>query len=241
MEKNFMKLWFNYKEYKIFIYLTEYWISASSEISKSLKIPKSTVNFIADNLWKKWYLKKSFRWNTGYYEVEIEEFKKNIFDEIEQKQKVINDIIPLLKEKNKNTISKPKIIFIDQLENCKKAYSKLLNIKWKFYEFWAHTDLENAFWKEFMSNFIKKRTSKNILCDAICIEWEVENILKKNENKEFRKLENFSKKFWKINSTIVIYDNNVLILNLNWIYTWVLIENNELAETMKTIFRICKR
>jgi hypothetical protein len=31
-----------------------------------------------------------------------------------------------------------------------------------------------------------------------------------------------------------------LVLNLAWLYSWVRIENREFAETMKTIFRICR-
>ncbi len=240
MKEQFLKLWFNSKEYKIFLYLTEYWISACSEIWKHLKMPKSTINFIADNLWRKWFIKKSFRWKTGYYEADIDIFKKLIDNDILEKRNILDDIIPLLREKNKNVISRPKITFIDGLDNCKKAYSELLKIKWDFYEFWSHEDLENAFWKTFMDKFIANRTNNKIFCNAISTKWKYEEILKINSEAEYRNLSIFPKTFGKIYSSITMYENKVLILNLNKVFTWTLIENREFYETMKTIFNICK-
>ena len=240
MEEKLALLGLNEKEIKVYLYLIEYWISWASEIWKRVNIPKSTANFLADNLWRKWFLKKTFSWNTGLYEADIGLLQENIEKEILLKKEFIENIIPLLKEKNKNIISKPKIKFFDGIEGCKKAYSDILKIKWTFYEFWAHEDLENAFWKKFMQDFIQARIIKPIFCDSIGTFWEAEEALQKLDGEQKRNLKVFPKDFWEINSSIVIYDNKVLILNLNWIYNGVLIENNEFSQTMKTIFLICK-
>lgn len=237
----FEQLWFNKKETDIYLYLVSYWISASSEISKHLNIPKSTINFIADNLWKKWFLKKSFKLNTWYYEADISELENILKNQILEKQNIILKLIPNLKEKNKNIKSKPKIIFIDWIENCKKAYLDILKTKKVFYEFWAHKDLEDAFSKEFMEYFIEKRIENNLFCEAIWHFWEIEKNLKLRDEEELRNLKIFWSEFWEIYSSISIYENKVLILNLNWVYSWVLIENKELSQTIKTIFKICVR
>ena len=241
METNFLKLGFNKKEYVVYMYLVEYWISSASEISRYIKIPKSTVNFLADNLWKRWMLRKSFRWKTGYFEVDVKDLEKNILDEIHQKENVLKLICPVLLEKNKNTFSRPKIEFIDWLDNCKKAYLELLNIKWKFYEFWDHSDLENAFWKVFMDNFIEIRVKKGIFCDALWNDSKIENELHLRDKKELRNLKIFSNDYGKMSSSIAFYENKVLILNLNKSFSWVLIENEEFFDTMRTIFNICKK
>ena len=44
---------FSEKESQVYLYLIEYGTSGASEIAKHLRIPKSTVNFIAENLWKR--------------------------------------------------------------------------------------------------------------------------------------------------------------------------------------------
>lgn len=242
MEEKLYKLWLNIKEVKVFLYLIEYWISPASEIGNNICIPKSTVNFLADNLWRRWILKKSFRWWTWFFEVDILNFEKNLLDDISEKQNILKEILPLLRQKNKNIISKPKIIFIDSLENCKKQYLEILNIKWTFYEFWAHKDLEEAFWKKFMQNFINKRIEKNIFCDSIWSTWKVEKSLQFLDEVQNRNLKIFDKDiFWNISSSIAIYEDKVLILNLIWNPNWILIENKNLSETMKTIFLISRR
>lgn len=239
MEEKLYKLGLNEKEVKVYIYLIEYWISPASEIWNKVSIPKSTVNFIADNLWKKWVLKKSFRWITWFFEVDLISFEKNILEDIIEKQSILKEILPILREKNKNIISKPKITFIDWVENCKKQYLEILKIKWTFYEFWAHEDLENAFWKKFMQDFINIRIEKNIFCDSIWTNWKIEDSLQLLDKVQNRDLKIFDKElFWKISSSIAIYEDKVLILNLIWSPNWILIENKSFSETMKTIFKI---
>gem|GEM_PF-3798161 len=52
MKNALTTLGLNDKQIQVFIYLVEYGISAASEIAKSISIPKSTVNFLADTLWQ---------------------------------------------------------------------------------------------------------------------------------------------------------------------------------------------
>lgn len=241
MQEKLQTLWLNTKEIQVYLYLIEYGISPASEIAHAIGIPKSSVNFLADNLWRKWIITKSFRGKTGYFEADISNLKQTILWEVENKKKTLEWLIPILEEKNKNVISKPKIQFIDGIENCKKEYLELLAVE-KFYEFWAHQDLEEAFWKEFMQDFIEKRIKKNIFCDSIWTNWKAELDLQKLDKKHNRELKIFKADiFWKIASSIAIYKNKVLILNLKGIYTGVLVENKEFAQTMKTVFLICKR
>jgi sugar-specific transcriptional regulator TrmB len=71
MIEKLQSLGMNEKEAKVYLYLVEYGISGASEIAKHLGFPKSTVNFLADTLWKNGYLSKSIRSNTHYYEADI--------------------------------------------------------------------------------------------------------------------------------------------------------------------------
>ncbi len=233
--------WLNTKEIEVYVYLSNYGVSPASEIAKNLGLPKSSINFLADNLWKRGILKKSCRWKTWYYEIDVGMFEETFTQELSNKQQALQKILPILKEKNKNSISKPKILFIDWVDQCKKYYQQLLNYE-IFYEFGAHSDLVEAFWEEFMNNFMDQRVKRNVFCDSIWSDWERERQLQKLDTKHFRKLKIFPEAlFWEINSSISVFDNKVLILNLKGISTGVLIENRELSETMKTIFMIAKR
>jgi sugar-specific transcriptional regulator TrmB len=247
MKEELLELGLNKKEIEVFLYLINFWISSASEVANKLGYPKSSINFLADNLWKRGILKKSFRWRTGYYEADIWNLEETILDEISNKKDILNLIIPVLKEKSKNTFERTKIIFIDWIESCKKEYFKIIDFwestKWEkeYFEIWAHWDLENAFWEEFMNNFIKLRIKSNLICNVLSNNWKIEKRFSNKDYKELRKLKLFEESiFWKIYSTVAIYDNKVLILNLNWKNSWVLIENKEFYETMKTVFKISK-
>lgn len=228
------------KEAKTYLYLVEYGISWASEIAKHLNYPKSTVNFLADNLWKRGYVSKSIRANTYYYEVDISFLEALIMREKSEKEYFLQQVIPSLRQMNANTRSKPKIVFFDGKESCQEAYMEILSAKEVFYEFWAHTDLVSAFGEDFMRIFIAERVRKGIFCDAIVTKGDIEELLHKDDDKEKRNMRIFDTAFGKIGSSISIYDNKVLILNLADTYTGVRIENQEFADTMKTIFRICK-
>lgn len=231
----------NEKEAKVYLYLVEYGISWASEIAKHLWFPKSTVNFLADTLWKNGYLSKSMRANTNYYEADIKLLVSQIEHDKSEKEKFLQEIIPTLVLMNQNVKSKPKIIFFDGEENCKNAYLELLNIKDIFYEFWAHGDLVEAFGEKFMDDFISERIKRWIFCESIGTDGEIERFLQKKDSLQSRSLRIFDQSFGKIGSSISIYDDKVLVLNLSWIYSWVRIENRDFAETMKTIFFICQR
>jgi sugar-specific transcriptional regulator TrmB len=53
MNEKLSSLGLNQKEMQVYMYLVEYGISAASEVARHIAIPKSTVNFLADSLWKK--------------------------------------------------------------------------------------------------------------------------------------------------------------------------------------------
>ena len=230
----------NKKEIEVYLYLIQYGVSSASEIAKHLAYPKSTVNFLAESLWKKWFLNKSMRTNTHYYEADLLILENILHAQTQERQKFLDEVLPTLREMNKNVQTKPKISFFDGEENCKNAYLELLEIQGWFYEFWAHSDLADAFGTDFMDTFIRERVARGIFCDALWNANEVEKTLKEKDTDELRSISIFDSSFGSIYSSIAIYDEKVLVLNLRWVYTGVRIHNRELAETLKTIFRICK-
>lgn len=240
IESQLQNLGFNEKESKVYLYLIEYGISGASEVAHHIGYPKSTVNFLAETLWKRGFLSKSIRGNTHYYEADISLLESLLEHEIVEKQSFLQEVLPLLREKNRNVLAKPKIHFLDGVEHCKQAYLELLKSEHIFYEFWAHDDLVKAFGSEFMSTFIWTRVQRGIFCDSIGTIGAVEIGLQKLDHEQKRDLQIFSSSFGTIRSSIAIYDETVLVLNLAWIYTGVRIENREFAETMKIIFHICK-
>lgn len=241
MIEKLMSIGMNEKEAKVYLYLIEYGISGASEIAKYLGYPKSTANFLADTLWKWGYVSKSIKSNTHYYEADIWLLESLLLRERTEKDDFLLSAIPLLRSMNQNIRTKPKIMFFDGEENCKKAYLEILEEEEIFYEFWAHSDLVDAFGEKFMDDFIAERVRRNLFCDSIGTDWIIEQNLHKKDTDEKRSLAIFDTSFGKIGSSISLYKDKVLILNLAGIYSGIRIQNKEFAETMKTIFNICKK
>mgnify|MGYP006108733261 CR=1 FL=1 len=158
-----------------------------------------------------------------------------------QQKNALDVLIPKLKNKLKFTSNKPKITFLEWLESCQNQYWELLSTE-VFYEFWAHQDLENTFGKKFMDSFISQRVKKWVFCDSIWSTGEIEEAIQKLDDIQNRDLKIFDQEIYgRIWSSIAIYDDKVLILNLSSLPTGVLIQNPQFAETMKTIYLICKK
>ncbi len=240
MIESLIRIGMNEKEARVYLYLIEYGISGASEIAKHLGYPKSTANFLAERLWKGGYVSKSIRTNTHYYEADLWMLESLLFRERAEKEDFIQSVIPLLRTLGQNTRTKPKILFFDGEDNCKKAYLEILEEE-IFYEFGAHGDLVDAFGEQFMDGFIEERVKRWVFCDSVGTDWPMEKVLKENDIIQKRSLTIFDAAFGTIGSSIAIYRDKVLILNLAGIYSAVRIQNKEFAETMKTIFRICKK
>ena len=131
------------------------------------------------------------------------------------RREVLQKFLPELREKNKNILIKPKIIFLDGKESCMNAYREILKAQDKvFYEFGAHKDLVEAFGEDFMNGFIQERVAKQVFCESIGSAGEVEREIQNYDAEHFRKLDIFSLEYGEISSSIAVYDSNVLILNL---------------------------
>lgn len=241
MISKLLSIGFTAKESQVYLYLVEYGTSWASEIARHLNMPKSTINFIAENLWKRWYLIKSARVNTNYYEADISLLEWLVAEDRQKKDQFLAETIPELYEMNQNIRTKPKIVFFDGRENCAKAYRDILSTSWTFYEFWAHGDLVEAFGSDFMEQFIRERVAKDIFCDSIGTLWDIELDLREEDSRQLRSLRIHDPIHGTIGSSIAIYDDFVLVLNLKGTYSGVRIQNREFAQTMRTIFTLSKQ
>ena len=70
-----------------------------------------------------------------------------------------------------------------------------------------------------MDNFIQERVRRNIFCDSIGTAGVVEQALQKKDTLEKRALSIFGTDFGTIGSSIALYEDKVLVLNLRGIYS----------------------
>lgn len=238
MEELLSNLGLQDKEIKIYLGLLEIGLSPASVLAKKISLPKSTTLFHLENLTKSGIIQKSQKGKTQYFYADPEFLQKNQQEKIDKKQDALKNLIPLLNEHKSPFTSRPQIEFFEGIESCKKCYQDLLSTKTEILEFGAHEDLEAKFGKNFMDNFIATRKKKKIFLKAIASDNPVERALKNHDQDQCRDIKIFPKNFGKLFSSIAIYEDKVLILNLFHDAFAIRIKNEEFSSTMRTIFSL---
>lgn len=238
MKEYLLNLGFTTKEAEVYLALLEFGMQPASQIAKKTGQPKSTVLFLFDNLVKKGYLRRSNRGRIQYFYADPQDLKKMKEKEMQAETEALNKVLPLLEEFKSPFSSEPKVTFYEGTDGCKKAYSLLLDSKTEVLEFGAHGDLVGKFGEEFMKNFIETRVKNKVFLKAISQKEAVHENLAKLDKKQMRKIQFFSPKKGQLYSSIAIFENKVLLLNLYHDAFAIVIENREVAETLKTIFQL---
>jgi sugar-specific transcriptional regulator TrmB len=231
-------LGFTTKETEAYLALIEFGNQPASIISKKTGYPKSTVLFLFDNLLKKGYIRKSNKGRIQYFYASPKDLKTAKEKQLNDEKKALNDAIPLLEEFKTPFSSEPKVTFYDGTEGCKKAYSMLLESSTEVLEFGAHGDLVEKFGEDFMNDFISGRVKNKIFLKAIAKQDEVHKKLSKMDKKQLRAIQFYPSDKGTLYSSIAIFEDKVLLLNLYQDAFAILIENKEVAETLKTIHRL---
>lgn len=234
MRAQLEQLGFNPKEVEVYLALLEFGTQPASVIAKKTGIPRPTVLFLFENLLKKTYIRKTQRGRTQYFFAEPSDLENAKKIELQKTQATLEEALPLLKEFKNPFSSQPKVTFFEGLDGCRRAYSLLLDSTTEVLEFAPHDDLLKM-GQDFMENFMAERTRRKVFIRPICPRNKTHIHYKKLDKKQARELKMFDPKQGAIYSSITIFEDKVLLLNLHQDAFAILIQNKEVAETLKTL------
>jgi sugar-specific transcriptional regulator TrmB len=230
-------LGFSEKEATVYLALLEFGTQPASVIAKKTSFPKATVLFLFDRLFKKGYIQRSQKGRVLYFYADPHDLEQEKQKELDAQQSMLQATLPLLREFKNPFTSPPKLLFFEGMEGCRKAYSLLLESKTPIYEFAAHNDLLKM-GEEFMVQFIKERSRRKIFLYAIAQDSQLHSYFHKKDKAQQRNLKLFREEIGNLYSSIDVFENKVLLLNLYQDAFAILIENKEVAETLKTIHHL---
>lgn len=230
-------LGFNAKEIDVYLALLEFGTQPASVIAKKTHIPRPTVLFLFEGLLKKAYIRKTQRGRTQFFYADPEDLQKAKDLELERAHSALESAIPLLKEFKNPFTSQPKVSFFEGIEGCRRAYSQLLDSKTEVLEFAPHDDLRKM-GDDFMDSFIEERARRKVFIRPICPRNDTHQHYKKLDKKQSREIKMFSPSKGQIFSSITIFEDKVLLLNLHQDAFAILIQNKEVSETLKTLHRM---
>lgn len=167
----------------------------------------------------------------------------NILDKRKnQIEKTKSDLMKLLPEFESFYNSKesmPKIKFFEEIDGIKEIFEDMLVCRdKKHFYFGSFADLIGTLGKNYMDEWIERRTKKEIFSKAIRIkEKEISEEIYTSEKKFLREIK-YAPENFQITQTAVMYDNKVAIISSKQECVGFIVESAEYFNTMKMIFDV---
>jgi sugar-specific transcriptional regulator TrmB len=237
LEQKLLMLGFSEKEAKVYLALLEFGLQPASVIGRKTNIPRPTVLFLFERLLRIGYIRQAQRGKVRYFYADLEDLQKQKTADLEQTGKNLVHALTLLREFKNPFTTQPRVTFFEGVDGCRKAYALLLESETEILEFSAHEDLERM-GKEFMKHFIKERARRKIFIYDVSKDSLLNRSFKKLDKKQQRHLKLYDPSLGNLFSSINVYEDKVLLLNLHQDAFAILIQSYAVSETLKTIHRL---
>ena len=243
--KTFLKsLNLNTKETEIYLTLLEIGSQAASVVAKKVDIPRSSVFFHLDNLIKKGFVQKEIRANVQYFfalEPQklaqlLERRKTRIDNQLGQ----LNELIPSFKAIASPFLNDSKVTYFEGVEGLCKMVDDIIKTKENIYFISAHTFPPEV--RQYIRNvYVPSRKGAKNKAEMIIMDFEDSRDYVDYAKDIYDWIGFVKDKSVQFESTIVIYGNKIqLFSGKPEDLTGVMIENQFLTSTMKSMFQLVK-
>lgn len=241
LENSLQFLWLKKEEIQIYLCLLEFGSLATSSIARITKIGRVNCYHYIEKLIQWWYISVSQKSWTKIFLAE----NPNIFlNKEKERMNLIQEIIPDLLTLSSKSPHKPNIQFFEWKAGIKNIFNTLNTIESTEIVSFSNFEKLTVFFQDtdFLKNHFQERIQKNIKTRFISPRNEVAEDFAATffpESFQEKLLEVFliSQKEFYFESEITIFNWKIAIMNLTQENpVWVLIENESLYKTQKTIF-----
>ena len=231
------QLGLNEKEAKVYLAALEFGPTSIATIARKSGIKRTTIyEFLADMLDRGLILTSVSGKRTLYSGIGPEGLNKLI----ERQQVVIQSLAPELLLLTKQSPRKPKIRFYDGAEGLKHVFNDTLDqpdgSEVLFVAPWAGTF--ESLPKSFVDKYVSKRKKQNIKVRSIVPHDKYALEGKKKDKEELRETIIVPKEKLPIKAKINIYQNKIAILSFGDEKISLIIESQQIADTLKAIFNL---
>lgn len=246
IHKKLSEIWLKENEISIYLCSLSYWALPASVLWQKTNITRSNAQYICQKLIDKWLLLYVDTPKGNLYSPESPEkiisLLNREYDKIDAKVEQAKAIMPFLNSIMKEDLSESKVTFfkwekgfIDMAENTLKEKPK------KIYALYSGLDnSSNTNIAKYLKNTYQKQRIKNWTAVCKIVNWEKKKY-SISEKKINTKLV-LPKNILDIRNSIKIYWNNVSIWSINnKNLSWILIKNQDVADTMKSIIEYIRK
>lgn len=226
----------NDKKADVYLACLELGTATATNIAKKAKIKRPYFYDIVDFLIKKGLVKQTIRGKRKLY---IAVDPESIKNQMEEKIRELDRVMPELKALYKAEGEKPKVSFYEGTEGLEKIYLDVLNYRGEVVGFSTQRFLtfEN---EKFSKEYIEKRKQKKIKVRVIGpVSNEFLN-LKQHDKEEYRETKLLPIDLYNSDVEIIMFGDKMAIMNYKENFGLVL-ESNDVAKPLKMIFELIWR
>lgn len=234
IEKSLKEYGLSENEVKIYLTLIKAGESTVQIIAKNAGLPRTTVYHILDKLLDKSLVGFVIKDYTKYFQATK---PQKMLEILEDKKKMINEIIPELSSISETMIKKPDVLILEGLNGIKGVLQDLLKEENEILHYGDIISLQKVLQYAF-PQYITERVKRKIPIRIICKKEDPHEDLLKNSKKEYRKFV-FIPNTFLFNASVFIFSKKVAILNLKKEpYYAIIIKNPDFYETQKNLFEL---
>ncbi len=233
MEQELREFGLTEKEVTVYLACLKLGTALVQEIAKAAGTYRTYTYEILRSLKEKGLVTYIIKSGKQYFEVAEPEKLLNILREKEIK---IQKILPDLNTIYKTTPEKPKIEIYEGKEGLKSILDDMIKTK---QEIWVYgsTEKQIQLLNFYFPNFIVRRVAAKIRTKVLTERSPPALAIRKKSKEELREMRFFPKGI-KFPTVTNIYGNKVAILSLEREIVGVIIENRDIVETQRTIFKL---
>lgn len=235
IEKNLEYLGILGKEAKIYIALLKMKHATIIQLVKTTNIKRTTIYHSIESLIDKGLVGTVIKNDKKFYIAEDPSISMNNI--LQEKKKVIDFIVPELKDIFGKGAYQPEIKIYRNISGMKKIFEDVLSSEEKIGRYYiSNFDLEDLLGEDFLNDFVKRRVKAGIKSLSLrSFKYKPEREIGINHHKLLREVK-FMPEDMGIKPYMCIYGNKVVVISAKEEKMGFIIESKEFAEAQKIIF-----
>src|SRR3989344_6596912 len=227
------------KEARVYLAALELGRATADELAKQAKVNRSTTYVQIETLKQKGLMSSYDEDKKTYFAPESPEYLKRLFEkqacDLESKQKELGNLLPNHTKVFETAGERPRVRFFEGKEGLITMRGEFLKTDSKKIEaIYSFDAIEGVFSKKEREEYLKERAKKKISVRAIYTRASGERL----EPPELTEYKFVPEKIFPIDADIVIYENKIAIMGLKEKLMGVIIENNDMANSLRSIFNL---
>ncbi|KKP69120.1 MAG: Transcriptional regulator, TrmB [Candidatus Moranbacteria bacterium GW2011_GWE1_35_17] len=223
------------KKADVYLAVLELGSGSVIEIAKKAEIKRTTVYDILLDLEK---IGLIYQTTKGAKRLFVAEDPEKLRDQLEEKEKMLSEMLPQLRSLYNVKGIKPKIRFYEGKEGLRQVYADTLNYEGEILAF-ASDDVVKTLGMEWANDYLEKRIKKEIRVRIIIPETDlIEKEFNPKDQKQLRSSKLVNPKKYPFSIEINIYGHQKVALMSSKEETGIIIEGAEIYNTMKLIFEL---